>query len=88
MTAVHVVVPEDIDDPARPSGGNTYDRRVCAGLAAIGWSVHEHAVPGSWPWPDAVARATLKNVIAAIPDDAVVLLDGLIASAVPDVLVP
>ncbi|MEA2136493.1 MAG: hypothetical protein QOC68_4402, partial [Solirubrobacteraceae bacterium] len=26
---VHVVVPEAIDDPARPSGGNTYDRRVC-----------------------------------------------------------
>ena len=26
---VHVVVPGDIDDPARPSGGNAYDRRVC-----------------------------------------------------------
>ena len=26
MTAVHVVVPDGIDDPARPSGGNTYDR--------------------------------------------------------------
>ena len=44
MTEVHVVVPEGIDDPARPSGGNTYDRRVCRGLAALGWSVHEHAV--------------------------------------------
>ena len=30
MTAVHVVVPDGIDDPARPSGGNAYDRRVCA----------------------------------------------------------
>ncbi len=46
MTAVHVVVPEGIDDPARPSGGNTYDRQVCRGLAALGWTVHEHAVPG------------------------------------------
>ena len=52
MTAVHVVVPEGIDDPARPSGGNTYDRRVCAGLAAAGWTVHVHAVPGSWPRPE------------------------------------
>ena len=34
---VHVVVPSDIDDPHRPSGGNVYDRRVCDGLAAIGW---------------------------------------------------
>ena len=43
---VHFIVPESIDDPARPSGGNTYDRRVCRGLAALGWAVHEHAVPG------------------------------------------
>ena len=45
VTEVHVIVPEGIDDPARPSGGNTYDRRVCRGLAALGWAVHEHAVP-------------------------------------------
>ena len=51
MTEVHVIVPEGIDDPARPSGGNTYDRRVCRGLAALGWAVHEHAVPGAWPRP-------------------------------------
>jgi glycosyltransferase involved in cell wall biosynthesis len=88
VTAVHVVVPDCIDDPARPSGGNTYDRRICTGLAEIGWSVHEHAVAGSWPGPDAPARDTLVSVITAIPDDAVVLLDGLIASAVPEVLVP
>ena len=41
--------PRGIDDPARPSGGNAYDRRVCRGLAAAGWTVHEHAVPESWP---------------------------------------
>ena len=28
---VHVVVPAGIDDPASPSGGNLYDRRVCQG---------------------------------------------------------
>jgi len=88
VSAVHVVVPDGIDDPARPSGGNAYDRRVCDGLAAIGWSVRERAVPGSWPCPDASACATLTGVIAGIPDGAVVLLDGLIASTVPEVLVP
>jgi glycosyltransferase involved in cell wall biosynthesis len=85
---VHVVVPDGIDDPARPSGGNAYDRRICRGLAAIGWPVHERAVPGSWPWPDAAARATLTRVIAGIGDGAIVLVDGLIASTVPQVLVP
>ena len=36
MTEVHFIVPQGIDDPARPSGGNTYDRRACQELAALG----------------------------------------------------
>ena len=88
MTTAHVVVPDGIDDPARPSGGNVYDRQVCRGLVSIGWTVHEHAVPGDWPRPDAAALATLAGVLERIPDDAVVLLDGLVASTAPAVLVP
>jgi glycosyltransferase involved in cell wall biosynthesis len=88
MTEVHIVLPNDIDDPATPSGGNAYDRRVCDGLADLGWSVREHAVRGAWPVPSPSERADLAGVLATVPDDAVVLLDGLIASAVPDVLVP
>ena len=87
-TAVHFVVPDGIADLARPSGGNAYDRRICRGLAGIGWSVHERAVAGSWPWPDPVAGAALSGVVTGIPDDAVVLIDGLIASTVPEILVP
>ena len=79
MTEIHVIVPEGIDDPTRPSGGNTYDRRVCDGLAALGWAVHEHEVPDA----PALARA-----VERIPDGAVVLLDGLIASPAPEALVP
>jgi glycosyltransferase involved in cell wall biosynthesis len=88
VTAVHVVVPEGIDDPARPSGGNTYDRHLCSELPSIGWSVHEHAVPGCWPRPDSSSFAALAGVVERIPDSAVVLLDGLIASTAPEVLVP
>ncbi len=88
MTTLHVVVPEGIDDPARPSGGNVYDRHVCCALTSLGWSVHEHAVPGGWPRPDAASFAALAGVIERIPDDAVVLLDGLVASTAPEVLVP
>ena len=79
VTEVHAVVPEGIDDPARPSGGNYYDRRVCNGLAELGWTVHEHAVPST---------AALARSVERIPDGAVVLLDGLIASPAPDALVP
>jgi hypothetical protein len=42
VTDLHVVVPAGIHDPSRPSGGNTYDRRLVAGLNDLGWHVHEH----------------------------------------------
>lgn len=61
-----MLLPAGVDDPARPSGGNVYDRRIIAGLAERGWRVHEHvAGPG---------------VVAALPDGAVLLVDGLVAS--------
>jgi glycosyltransferase involved in cell wall biosynthesis len=87
VRTVHVVVPDGIDDPARPSGGNTYDRRVCRSLVSLGWSVHEHAVPGSWPRPDAASFTALASALERIPDDAIVLLDGLVASSAPEILV-
>ncbi|MGZ4181670.1 MAG: glycosyltransferase family 4 protein [Solirubrobacteraceae bacterium] len=88
MITVHAVLPDGVDDPARPSGGNIYDRHVCSGLASLGWSVHEHAVAGFWDRPDATAFAGLAGVLQGIPDGAVVLLDGLVASTAPEVLVP
>ena len=51
VTAVHVVVPDAVDDPHRPSGGNTYDRRVCSGLAALGWSVPSTPPRATGPMP-------------------------------------
>ncbi len=88
MTPLHFVVPDGIHDPARPSGGNTYDRHVRRELIARGWEVREHAVPGRWPRPDATALAVLGDAVEQIPDGATVLLDGLVASTAPDVLVP
>jgi glycosyltransferase involved in cell wall biosynthesis len=88
VTEVHVIVPEGIDDPARPSGGNTYDRRVCWGLAALGSVVHERPVAGAWPRCEDAGLAALARALEGIPDDAVVLLDGLIACAAPEVLLP
>jgi glycosyltransferase involved in cell wall biosynthesis len=88
VTAVHFVLPDGIDDPARPSGGNAYDRRVCEGLRSLGWAVHEHAVAGRWPRPDAASFAALARAVQRIPDGSVALLDGLLASTAPEVLVP
>ncbi|MDO5753519.1 glycosyltransferase family 4 protein [Arthrobacter sp.] len=83
---MHFLVPADIDNPARPSGGNVYDRRLSTGLTILGWHVVEHPVAGSWPHPgyrDANAYATL---LTSLPDGALVLIDGLIALTSPGVL--
>lgn len=86
--SLHVVVPDGIDDPMRPSGGNTYDRRLCRGLAALGWEVHTRPVAGDWPWAGEAARHQLGQTLEEVPDGGMVLVDGLVASAVPEVTVP
>lgn len=88
MNDLHVVLPNDIDDATAPSGGNVYDRRLCDGLAAEGVPVHEVAVRGSWPRPDTEARKVLARKLAALPTGSAVLLDGLVACGVPEVVVP
>ncbi|HSE09553.1 MAG TPA: glycosyltransferase family 4 protein [Nocardioidaceae bacterium] len=84
---VHVVAPDGMDDPLRPSGGNVYDRRLCNELAALGWSVKEHHVRGTWPTPAPTDLAALGEVVSGIPDGASVVLDGLVALTAPEVLV-
>ncbi len=85
---VHVVVPEGIADPLRPSGGNTYDRRICQALGSAGWSVRVREVAGAWPWAGAVGRDALGRTLRELPDGSLVLVDGLVASTVPAVMVP
>lgn len=86
MTTLHALVPDGFDDPARPSGGNSYDRRICDGLAALGWDVRPHRVAGGWPDPSAAARDQLAGLVGSLPAGAVVLVDGLLAASAPDVL--
>jgi glycosyltransferase involved in cell wall biosynthesis len=85
---VHVVVPEGVDDPGQPSGGNIYDRRVCAGLAEAGWEVRVATVAAAWPVPGSGARADLARIVSAIPDGETVLIDGLVASPTAAQLLP
>ncbi|GAA4940941.1 hypothetical protein GCM10023238_03270 [Streptomyces heliomycini] len=88
LRSVHFVMPGGVDDPAAPSGGNAYDRRVCLDLPGFGWRAHRHTVAGDWPRPDAAARAELARTLRELPDGAVVLLDGLVACGVPEIVVP
>ncbi|MYS28809.1 glycosyltransferase, partial [Streptomyces sp. SID7804] len=88
LRSVHFVMPGAVDDPSAPSGGNAYDRRLCLDLPGFGWQVHRHPVPGAWPRPDTGARTELARTLRELPDGAAVLLDGLVACGVPDIVVP
>lgn len=88
MRTLHFVVPDSIDDPAHPSGGNHYDRKLIQALAASGWQVDEHAVAGHRPRPHESAGRALAEALTEIPDDSVVLIDGLLASTAATVVVP
>jgi glycosyltransferase involved in cell wall biosynthesis len=79
------VLPGGIDDPAAPSGGNRYDRIV---LSLLDRDVHEIAVAGSWPSPSPASRKALAGALADVPSRSDVLLDGLVACGVPDLLEP
>jgi glycosyltransferase involved in cell wall biosynthesis len=77
------VLPADVDDVTVATGGNTYDRRMCELLG-----LEKVTVPGRWPTPSTKARVALSQTLGEIPDGAVVLIDGLVACGVPEVVVP
>ncbi|MFD5518199.1 glycosyltransferase family 4 protein [Streptomyces sp. NPDC127066] len=88
LRTVHFVMPGGVDDPATPSGGNAYDRRLCLDLPGFGWQVERHIVAGEWPRPGAAARTELTRTLADLPDGTVVLLDGIVACGVPEIVAP
>lgn len=74
MRAVDLLAPGDL---GTPTGGYLYDARILAGLEALGWQTAAHSLDASFPEPDAAALAAAAEVLAAIPTDHGVLVDGL-----------
>jgi glycosyltransferase involved in cell wall biosynthesis len=76
-----VIVPGDIQIR---TGGYGYDREIMAGLARLGWDVQLCALDDSFPFPCDEARASAGRSLAALPDDALVLADGLAFGAMAE----
>lgn len=69
------LVPEGIDDPARVSGGNVYDRRMRDGLGSRGWQVTT---------VETRDRSGATSALREVPRGATVLVDGLVALRAPE----
>ncbi|WP_439595638.1 glycosyltransferase family 4 protein [Falsiroseomonas sp.] len=59
------------------SGGYGYDRRLIAGLRAQGHAVPVIELPGAHPLPDTEALAGARAALAAVPQGARLIIDGL-----------
>lgn len=81
--ALEFVVPGDLQSA---SGGYVYDRRMIAGLRALGWRVVVHGLDAGFPYPSTEAIAHAARVFAELPDHACVLVDGLALGAIPQVI--
>jgi glycosyltransferase involved in cell wall biosynthesis len=66
------------------TGGYEYDRRMVAGLRALGWPVETRELDGSFPNPTSAALDDAARVLASVPGGSTVLIDGLALGAMPD----
>jgi glycosyltransferase involved in cell wall biosynthesis len=85
---VTAVLPSGFQDPLRPSGGNTYDVKLVAGLRRAGWQVTEVTAPDPGPAPSPAALDQLDAALNRIPDGTVVLADGLVTTSAAAAVVP
>jgi glycosyltransferase involved in cell wall biosynthesis len=77
------VVPGDLQTL---TGGYGYDRRILAGLQALGWRVSVQALDSSFPHPTSAALSHADQVFAGLHEQALVLVDGLALGAMPQVV--
>ena len=81
--AFHLIVPGPLD---QRTGGYLYDARIVSELGNFGTPVRVHSIPGRFPEADEEGRAALHEVLAGLDSGTAVVIDGLAAGGVPDVV--
>lgn len=72
-------------DYERRTGGWVYDQRLMRELRDRGWTIRDLVLPAGFPSPDDRARAQAANMLAALPEGTLVIIDQLCLGVMPDV---
>jgi glycosyltransferase involved in cell wall biosynthesis len=83
VRSIDLLVP---GDPNTATGGYIYDRQILAGLADLGWRTAVHSLDDSFPRPTPAALRGARKVLADLPSDRVVVVDGLALAGLERVL--
>jgi glycosyltransferase involved in cell wall biosynthesis len=81
MRSVHFAYPGDL---ATPTGGYGYDRRIIAGLRALGRQVDLVPLGEGFPFPSPQTLSAARERLAALRPGAVLVVDGLAFGAFAD----
>jgi glycosyltransferase involved in cell wall biosynthesis len=65
------------------TGGSIYDRKVIEALREDGWWVDVLEWPGTFPFPSEEQRVEVAASLEALPDNSLVLIDGLALGTLP-----
>ena len=71
-------------DLATPTGGYAYDRRMIAELERLGWHVDVVDLGEGFPWPGSERCAAAQERLMAIPEDRMIIVDGLALGVLPE----
>jgi glycosyltransferase involved in cell wall biosynthesis len=80
LPRLYFAVPGPID---QRTGGTLYDRQVIEALREDGWWVELLSWPSSFPFPNEDDRLEVAASLAALPDNALALIDGLALGVLP-----
>ena len=83
MTPLHFVVP---GDPETRTGGYIYNNRIAAELETFGWRTDVTGLGGRFPEADDAAVRSAQACLSSFHDSAIVVMDGLALSAIPEVV--
>jgi glycosyltransferase involved in cell wall biosynthesis len=83
MTSIAVLVAGPL---STRTGGSIYGRRMVDALGRRGWRVEVHELDDRFPFPTAAALDHAAGVLAGLPRNRLVLVDGLAFGAMPGVV--